>query len=452
MPEFFDRRAGLPLPQMVELELTDSCNLRCHMCHVSYMPHERKTLLDPELIAKLAPLKGAYISIASGFEPMMHPEFGRIMGDLSDLDLNLQIITNGTYCDKRGIGILLDARMRQINFSFDGIRKETYERIRRRADYERTLENILATRAAFAGRDTSLAINYTTVRSNLTEVVEAVDFWDERGFDILRFLVMVVRYSVPELLRESLYPISEEAQRVFDAAARRVIEGRLKIAIWRLYHLNSEITRLHPRNCRGNWVISDHPDARFVPNYREQYLLPPDLRLAAYGCRAPLNSLTILASGDVQLCYKYTIGNLHEQDIESIWYGEKAEQVRAAIARSRADCDACDCYRFGIALEVLNAEEIEAHFNSELHPFLAEVDFEAGRLPASRPVKPPRLVETIGNYNIVEYGSRYFGIPHTAGPIEVDKTDLSVVPGVVADDRYARVLHRVRALAGRPKA
>jgi hypothetical protein len=45
----------------------------------------------------------------------------------------------------------------------------------------------------------------------------------------------------------------------------------------------------------------------------------------------------------------------------------------------------------------------------------------------------PHLVETIGNYNLVSYRGRYWGIPHAAGPVDFGKDDLSAIEGIVFD-------------------
>src|SRR5438067_197801 len=39
------------LPKLVEIEPTLTCNLRCRMCHVSYMPDEPRPMFPAELAA-----------------------------------------------------------------------------------------------------------------------------------------------------------------------------------------------------------------------------------------------------------------------------------------------------------------------------------------------------------------------------------------------------------------
>lgn len=365
------------------------------------------------------------------------------MDGLTKLDMKLQIITNGTLCDKENIAVLVASNLWTINFSFDGIRQPTYEYIRRKANCESTLERILATREAFQNRDTNFLLNSTIMRSNIDETMETIDFWDRHDFDVVRFLLMIVRAPDKDLIQESLYPVRDHAKQVFEAAARHVIEDRLKIVLLRPFFYDSDVSRRFPQNCDQLYVRSGNPQARFVPSLRELFQLGPHPLMPYHDCRAAFNTATILANGDVQMCYKYSVGNLHKNTFDEIWFGEAAHRIREKITGSPADCAACDCYRFGIAFARLDADRIENYFAAELAPYLDGIDFRTGVLHKAVPPPPPRLVGTEALYNIVHYANRYVGIPQAAGPLEVDKTDLLTIPGVVIDDSYSGIMSRL---------
>ena len=56
---------------------------------------------------------------------------------------------------------------------------------------------------------------------------------------------------------------------------------------------------------------------------------------------------------------------------------------------------------------------------------------------------PPRLVKTVGVYNIVCYGQRYYGLPQALGPIDLAKDDLEGRPDVVVGEDLVSVEQRV---------
>jgi hypothetical protein len=59
----------------------------------------------------------------------------------------------------------------------------------------------------------------------------------------------------------------------------------------------------------------------------------------------------------------------------------------------------------------------------------------------------PRLVRTVGVYNIVHYGQRFYGLPQALGPIDLAQDDVTGRPGVVIGDSLASVEQRVAGLA-----
>lgn len=447
MSKYYDMNGVLTLPKMIEIDPVETCNLRCRMCHVSFMSAEKRPVFDVTLLPRLKALRGTSVSVASGFEPLMYRDFDRLMRGLTDLDMRMQIITNGTLLNRAKIAVLLASNMEIINFSFDGIRKETFEYIRRGADYEQTLDNMLSTREAFKGKETSFLVNSTTMRSNLEESVEIVDFWDRHDFDVVRFLPMVVRHPDRDLIHESLYPIRDHAQRVFDDAALHVIQNDLKAVMLLPFLYASDVRRRFPGNCRGLYVWSNNPKARKVLSLRERFQLGEHPLMRFYDCRAAFSTATILANGDVQLCYKYSVGNLGQNTFEEIWFSKAAHRVRKQIIGAPTDCAACDCFRFGIAFHKLDAERIENYFSGEFGPYLRDIDFETGMVRAKIAPKPPRLVGSEGEYNIVAYADRYIGVPRAAGRLEVDKTDLSIIPNVMMEDTYAGLIARIRKAA-----
>jgi MoaA/NifB/PqqE/SkfB family radical SAM enzyme len=129
----------LDLPKLIEIEPTLTCNLRCRMCHVSYMPLEPLSAFPPELTERLAGLEGTEILIGSNFEPTMNKGFPQIIRTLTKLGLRIELITNGTLIKGDALNALADANIRLLVVSFDGARKETYEHIRRRVSYHQAV-------------------------------------------------------------------------------------------------------------------------------------------------------------------------------------------------------------------------------------------------------------------------------------------------------------------------
>jgi MoaA/NifB/PqqE/SkfB family radical SAM enzyme len=142
--------------------------------------------------------------------------------------LLIELITNGTLLEGEALEALAEANIRLLVVSFDGARKETYERIRRRANYEKTLNRILAAKERIAS-ETLFALNSTIMRSNLEEIGDSVALWGRVGFDQIRFIAMVVRH--PDMEPESLFSVRDRFHTNLDAAGEELIASRRRISM-----------------------------------------------------------------------------------------------------------------------------------------------------------------------------------------------------------------------------
>lgn len=443
MSQFDDWNGMLKLPELLEVEVANTCNLRCRMCHVSFEPSLPTQLFDIELVDKLRCLKGCYTVLGSGFEPMLHPNFSSLVRQLSDLNMKLELITNATHCSEEKLKALADVDMQLITFSFDGGTPKTYDYIRRYSSYEKVIENIEIFKDRLASQETCFAINNTIMRSNLDETIEAINLWESLDIDMMRIITIVVRYPDTALIQECLYPIRDKVQSILDQASRHIIENQLRIALCQQYSQQSLLKQEYPNNFSGQWVYSDRFDVRRLENCRQVYLWKEHKMMPSYTCNSVFNFARILPNGDVQLCYKYSIGNLHSSRFEDIWFGEEANRIRNAIIKTEEDCKQCDAFRFCIGVEDIDMHKMESHFNFNLHPYLDTIDFQTGSIDIEEPCLPPRLISNQETYNIVYFEDVFIGVPYEIGHIELDKVDLNATPGIIVSDTYAGILSMI---------
>ncbi|MCK5602515.1 radical SAM protein [Candidatus Pacearchaeota archaeon] len=331
------------------------------MCHFSFMKNNKIEYIDTQLLEKLDSLKGIWIKIGSNFEPIMHPKFSDIIKTLSEMDFKIDLTTNGTLLTKKITDQIADGNLKNITVSFDSIKKQTYEKIRRRAKFESVIERLLYFREKLSREETFFAINTVLCRSNIDEIIEMINYWNANNFHQLRLIFMVVRFlgddlmGNNELLQESLYPIREYAFEKLDDAAKYVINNRLKITLNSPYYNWSELRKAYSKNMQENIVKSDNPLSSnyFNPGHYYQKGDYPGMQV---DCRSPFTFARILFNGDVHLCYRYLIGNLNETSFEDIWHGEKAQALRKEILSNVTVCDHCDYYRF-----CLNSSKIDVN-------------------------------------------------------------------------------------------
>jgi len=369
------KACGIGLPEIIEIEPTNICNLRCIACHARFMKHDNVTNLDTSLLPRLTPLKGKWVVVGSTFEPSIHPRFVEIMKCLSDMECKIDVITNGTLLTKRVSDQLIDCNIKNVTISFDGIKKETYEKIRTGAKYESAMERILYYRESLKQNDVFFAINSLLMRSSIDELIETIDFWDSKYFHQVRFVFMVLRSLEKDLLKESLYPIREYAFKKLDEAAEYVINNNLKITLSSPYFNWSRLKRSHPNKVVAHLVKSGNPDFRDYFNPRQHFESGeyPGMKV---NCRSPFTCARILWDGSVELCYKYTVGNLNERDFRDIWYGRKAQQVRLEVMTNPVICHACDCLRFRLGSDKIDVTKKINYFDQNLLNEVERVNFD----------------------------------------------------------------------------
>ena len=136
----------VPYPDRMYIESTNVCNLRCIMC-----PQGRGQLQRPRgymdfglftrIVDEMAP-HVATTTLHIWGEPLLYPRLVDMIRTCAERGLRCSISTNATLLDEEIGRQILEAGLDTIFLCLDGLQPETYEAIRRNADFERTTANI----------------------------------------------------------------------------------------------------------------------------------------------------------------------------------------------------------------------------------------------------------------------------------------------------------------------
>jgi radical SAM protein with 4Fe4S-binding SPASM domain len=337
---------GLGLPELIQIEPIHTCNLRCVMCHVSYEKLTHRRLDVPLLLERLRGLEGRWVDLGGMYEPAAHPQFAELVRGLAELEMRICFISNGTLFSRKLIRAIAGIPFEQVTISFDGARAHSYERIRRRARYARTLERVGDFKRAAAATK-CFAVNQTVLRANVGELTDSVDLWESLDFDHMGLIPMVQRSRDPHVAEQRLDEVEPLLLRELENAARRVIEQRYRISLSsalfaRPFALKDE----HPEAFVGNMVRSTHPRAGspHLPFNDIQVGHFPGMQV---NCRSPFTAVRIDYDGNVNLCHSlFRIGNLRDASLIDLWHGSAATRVRRGLLRDTSVCHTCDYYRF----------------------------------------------------------------------------------------------------------
>ena len=186
------RDVVLKFPLHVDIELTEACNLKCVMCVHGTTGVPVTGRMDMDMARRMVDeaVEGGANSVKFNWrgEPALHTGLEELVAYAKQRGiLEVQFNTNGIpFTDKR-IEDIVDAGLDRIIFSMDGATKETYERIRVGASFERLTENIRKFDDARRRRGQTkpfIRIQMVRMTDNQDEVDQFVEMWRGVADDI----------------------------------------------------------------------------------------------------------------------------------------------------------------------------------------------------------------------------------------------------------------------------
>ncbi len=137
----------------LKFELSNICNLECEMCwgelsssirrNIEHLPPQ-KSIYSDDFVEKLKPYwKNIQKATFLGGEPFLIPIYYKIWEDIiqNNPEIDIFIITNGTILNKKIKELLKSAKF-YFAISIDSFNKDNYEKIRRNASFDATMQNL----------------------------------------------------------------------------------------------------------------------------------------------------------------------------------------------------------------------------------------------------------------------------------------------------------------------
>jgi MoaA/NifB/PqqE/SkfB family radical SAM enzyme len=222
-------------PLRLDLVLTKACNMRCIFC-ISYGALAGPRWMDFELYEQIAATlfpKALKVFICSGGEPLLYPRIREALNLARRYRTLTQMVSNGMLLDNETAQWLVaDQSLHELTISFDGARKETVERIRRGADFQKILNQIayLSTlrikRRALYPR---ISLHYVIMLSNASELPEIFPLCAQYG--ISRVLVSYLNVCNDIDFQESMFNHRALLAQMFQEARRRARQWGVRLEL-----------------------------------------------------------------------------------------------------------------------------------------------------------------------------------------------------------------------------
>lgn len=107
-------------PLLMQVELTEACNLKCRFCYNSQKPRYNKRIF--EMLETLAEQGVMQVNLTGG-EPLAHPQFFEILEKACALFPNVVILSNGTLMNQEALERIHQYDVTSVNVSVHGDRE-----------------------------------------------------------------------------------------------------------------------------------------------------------------------------------------------------------------------------------------------------------------------------------------------------------------------------------------
>lgn len=291
-------------PFMVSYSITTKCNLKCKHCYSESVdqaaPDELSTEEALQFIDDLAGWKIGFL-VLDGGEPLCRDDFLDIVKYASSRGIKTGIGSNGTLINKAMAKKMLDAGVRSIAISVDGVDAQTHDSFRGASGaFEQTLKGIEAC------HNSGLPFQFNTVirKETLPQLEDILHMAVDYGANAAEFFDLVVAGRAKQECQEQVLSHDERKQAMeWLTQAQTDCPIIIRVPACPMYPLLLQEKQIKPKRFPAEML-------QRVPYYGR-------------GCAAgmPMGYVMVKSNGEVNPCMllQVKLGNIREQSIISIW-------------------------------------------------------------------------------------------------------------------------------------
>lgn len=174
-------------------EINSTCNLNCIHCY-NDSNGENRIVVSFEIIKNVIDeLKKKEVKILSlsGGEPILHPDFEKIVKYTNDLDIDVHVATNGILLNIVNLDIL--KALKSIQISLDGACEKTHEKIRnKKGCFQKVIDNILYLNKVYPQINEKLSLKMVINKLNKEEILDYINLAKSLSIKDVRLSFMVL--------------------------------------------------------------------------------------------------------------------------------------------------------------------------------------------------------------------------------------------------------------------
>jgi len=319
-------------PVYAYFEVSNACNLRCMMCgpqvyDLRFKQSGYKGVMPLEVIKRIEHIL-PYMhscSLMGNGEPLLNKDFLQIARIMREKQIAVSFNTNGTLLNEHYARELIKLGVGCIIISIDGATRETFEKIREGAEFDKIISNIkgLSKLKGGIGKTPKIGISCVSMAINIHETTDIVHMASSIGAESVHFepLFQQNTFGYKEMYEnQNLSNVPRQQIREYFNKAKECGE-KYGILITSPFY-NTELSNY---------------------DYFQEDRIVEDQELPF--CTLPWTTIFLNRNGDVRTCCGSAkiFGNVLREDIQKIWNNQKYRDYRNAIINKKIpiECKMC---------------------------------------------------------------------------------------------------------------
>lgn len=337
----------IPLPQLLVIESTSRCNLKCSMCprSIDKSPTGDFADLDESILDNLENAIKNCNSVCLSWmgEPLVNNRLEEIAKRIKDINKRvlITITTNGLLLDEERAKKLIRSGIDVISFSIDSAKDEIYRKIRVGGSLNQVKENIrnlTRLKKSMLSFRPIINIAYVGGEENIDQISGIVRMADELGIRSVSLapiddFTLTAEYENRLSFSEE---VKKRGQESFYQAENLSRQKGIKLS----YEMPIQFFNL---------LDIQKPEYAVDKSLFNNDVINEDIKKLGLqkGCYVPWLHSFIAHNGDVHSCCisPRVLGNLNENTFEEIWCGEKYREFRRRLRSHNPNEECRRCRR-----------------------------------------------------------------------------------------------------------
>lgn len=311
------------LPEIVNFNHTDICNLRCIMCFESVKPGVLRIPVPRirEILAQVLPT-ARKLKLTTAGEPLLL-DFDEILELAREYQVRLSMITNGTHLTVERYLKMRDV-LDHVTLSMDSHDRDVFTKIRGKGAFDRIIENLRALTPYAPNQRHVFHIHKVLMRSNLELFPEFVAWAKLIGAHVVK--VLRLHFPFEGLMeREDIFGSfpKETRDKYVHAAMAEARRLGVNLILEELGYENVEVGGAPP-------ILPERPRTYVCGFVAQEVYINPD------------ESVSPCCMAHKEL----VMGSLKTHSFRDIWNGKKYRQLRRGMFEQRLKgyCASCKLY------------------------------------------------------------------------------------------------------------